>query len=74
MQRAEKELTGLHARLDAMAERLAAVLRESTPTPETDKKDIRQALTPLGGAIQKVSDSIRVAVTKVESLIQRLEL
>lgn len=64
----------LRDRLDQLEIRLAAVLQSAGPsTPKENNKPL-PALVPHAAALSNVSDMIQGASTRIEDLVNRLEL
>lgn len=66
-------LADLRKIVDTLDSRLASIMRDNTPQPETASQD-RASLVPLATEISSCNDEILVAYQGLSSILDRLEL
>ena len=71
--RLESSLEALHDKIGNLTNRLSSVLKAPEAPMEGESKD-RVELVILAGTIQGFDDLVKSAVSKLEDILQRLEL
>ena len=69
----EGNLTALHDSIGKLQDRLPSVLRSSVPS-EAEKGQDRMELVNLACTIEDFGDSVRSATSKIEDILERIEL